>query len=91
MTTLTPVLTKRFGTDQPWKIANYERLDGYAGLRKALTIAPDDLIAMADSIDSIEGGRAKAPPVPLRQDLWPWPAGLALLCAAGLLVARRKA
>ncbi|MDT4996331.1 MAG: hypothetical protein QOD45_399, partial [Pseudonocardiales bacterium] len=34
---LTPVLTKRFGTDQPWKIANYERLDGYAGLRKALT------------------------------------------------------
>jgi Ca-activated chloride channel family protein len=51
----------------------------------------DDLIAMADSIDAIEGGRAKAPPVPLRQDLWPWPAGLALLCAAGLLVARRKA
>ena len=30
---LTPVLTKRFGTDQPWKIENYERLDGYAGLR----------------------------------------------------------
>ncbi|KQO43197.1 VWA domain-containing protein [Methylobacterium sp. Leaf85] len=51
----------------------------------------DDLIAMADSIDAIEGGRAKAPPVPLRQDLWPWPAGLALLCAAGLLAARRKA
>ena len=37
---LTPVLTKRFGTDQPWKIDNYERLDGYAGLRKALTMAP---------------------------------------------------
>src|SRR3954465_5455056 len=44
--TLTPVLTKRFGTDQPWKIANYERLDGYAGLRKALTLAPDAIIAM---------------------------------------------
>jgi NADH-quinone oxidoreductase subunit F len=43
---LSPVLTKRFGTDQPWKIANYERLDGYAGLRKALTIAPADLVAM---------------------------------------------
>jgi NADH-quinone oxidoreductase subunit F len=42
---LTPVLTKRFGTDQPWKIANYERLDGYAGLRKALTMAPDAIIA----------------------------------------------
>ena len=34
---LTPVLTKRFGTDQPWKIDNYEALDGYAALRKALT------------------------------------------------------
>ena len=43
---LTPVLTKRFGTDQPWKIANYERLDGYAGLRKALTMQPDELIAL---------------------------------------------
>jgi NADH-quinone oxidoreductase subunit F len=43
---LTPVLTKRFGTDQPWKIENYERLDGYTGLRKALGIAPDDLIAL---------------------------------------------
>jgi NADH-quinone oxidoreductase subunit F len=44
--TLTPVLTKRFGTDQPWKIANYERLDGYAGLRKALTMPPGELIAL---------------------------------------------
>jgi NADH-quinone oxidoreductase subunit F len=43
---LTPVLTKRFGTDQPWKIDNYERLDGYAGLRKALTMQPDDVIAV---------------------------------------------
>jgi NADH-quinone oxidoreductase subunit F len=41
---LTPVLTKRFGTDRPWLIANYERLDGYTGLRKALTIEPDALI-----------------------------------------------
>ncbi|MEO6887012.1 MAG: NADH-quinone oxidoreductase subunit NuoF [Jatrophihabitantaceae bacterium] len=43
---LTPVLTKRFGTDQPWKIENYERLDGYAGLRKALDMQPDELIAL---------------------------------------------
>ena len=34
---LTPVLTKRFGTHQPWRIDSYEALDGYAGLRKALT------------------------------------------------------
>jgi NADH-quinone oxidoreductase subunit F len=42
---LTPVLTKRFGTNQPWKIDNYEGLDGYAGLRKALATDPDTLIA----------------------------------------------
>jgi NADH-quinone oxidoreductase subunit F len=55
---LTPVLTKRFGTDQPWKIENYERLDGYAGLRKALAIAPADLIAMVK--DSNLRGRGGA-------------------------------
>ena len=43
---LTPVLTKRFGTDQPWKIDNYERLDGYAALRKALAMPPEDLITL---------------------------------------------
>jgi NADH-quinone oxidoreductase subunit F len=43
---LTPVLTKRFGTDQPWKIENYERLDGYAALRTALGMMPDELIAL---------------------------------------------
>ncbi len=55
---LTPVLTKRFGTDQPWKIDNYERLDGYAGLRKALTMAPDELIALVK--DSNLRGRGGA-------------------------------
>jgi NADH-quinone oxidoreductase subunit F len=55
---LTPVLTKRFGTDQPWKIENYERLDGYAGLRKALTMAPDDLITLVK--DSNLRGRGGA-------------------------------
>jgi NADH-quinone oxidoreductase subunit F len=56
--TLTPVLTKRFGTDQPWKIDNYERLDGYAGLRKALTMVPADLIALVK--DSNLRGRGGA-------------------------------
>ncbi|MER2264150.1 VWA domain-containing protein [Methylobacterium oxalidis] len=51
----------------------------------------DDLIAVADAIDTLEGGRAKAPPLPLRRDLWPWPAALALLCAAALLASRRAA
>jgi NADH-quinone oxidoreductase subunit F len=43
---LTPVLTKRFGTKEPWLIENYEKLDGYAGLRKALSMQPDELIAL---------------------------------------------
>jgi NADH-quinone oxidoreductase subunit F len=55
---LTPILTKRFGTDQPWKIANYEALDGYKGLRKALAMAPDDIIAMVK--DSNLRGRGGA-------------------------------
>ncbi len=55
---LTPVLTKRFGTDQPWKIDNYERLDGYAGLRKALTLPPDSIISMVK--DSNLRGRGGA-------------------------------
>jgi NADH-quinone oxidoreductase subunit F len=56
--TLTPVLTKRFGTDQPWKIDNYERLDGYAGLRKALGMPPADIVAMVK--DSNLRGRGGA-------------------------------
>ena len=55
---LSPVLTKRFGTDQPWKIENYERLDGYAALRKALDIAPADLVTMVK--DSNLRGRGGA-------------------------------
>ncbi|MEO6885862.1 MAG: NADH-quinone oxidoreductase subunit NuoF [Jatrophihabitantaceae bacterium] len=46
---LTPVLTQRFDTSQPWKIANYERLDGYTGLRKALSLTPDDIITLVKS------------------------------------------
>ena len=55
---LTPVLTKRFGTNQPWRIENYERLDGYAGLRKALTTPPDDLVQLVK--DSNLRGRGGA-------------------------------
>ncbi|MCJ2071460.1 VWA domain-containing protein [Methylobacterium sp. J-030] len=51
----------------------------------------DDLVRVADAIDRLEGGRALAPPLPLRRDLWPWPAALALLSAAALLASRRGA
>ncbi|MDQ1740703.1 MAG: NADH-quinone oxidoreductase subunit [Pseudonocardiales bacterium] len=55
---LTPVLTKRFGTNAPWLLDNYEKLDGYAGLRKALTMQPEELIALVK--DSNLRGRGGA-------------------------------
>ena len=55
---LTPVLTKRFGTNQPWRIDNYEALDGYAGLRKALAMTPDEVITVIK--DSTLRGRGGA-------------------------------
>jgi Ca-activated chloride channel homolog len=51
----------------------------------------EDLVRVADAIDRLEGGRALAPPLPLRRDLWPWPAALAFLAAAALLASRRGA
>src|SRR5438046_4618724 len=46
LATLTPVLTKRWLSPDAWKLDVYERLDGYAALRKALAAHPDDLIAL---------------------------------------------
>jgi NADH-quinone oxidoreductase subunit F len=43
---LTPVLTRRWTEPDAWQLSTYERLDGYKGLRKALTAAPDDLIEL---------------------------------------------
>ena len=54
---LKPVLTKRWLTPDAWKLDVYERLDGYAALRKALKYQPDDLIAfMKDSGHRGRGG-----------------------------------
>ena len=43
--TLTPVLTKDWGTDRSWTLPVYESRGGYASLKKALTMAQDDIIA----------------------------------------------
>ena len=43
---LTPVLTKRFGTNAPWLLENYEKLDGYVAMRKAFAMAPEEVIAL---------------------------------------------
>ncbi|HJR89178.1 MAG TPA: NADH-quinone oxidoreductase subunit NuoF [Aeromicrobium sp.] len=41
---LTPVLTRNWGDDRAWTREAYEAQGGYRALRKALDIAPDDLI-----------------------------------------------
>ncbi len=43
---LTPVLTSRWGADHSWRLSTYERLDGYAALRQALGMTPDELITI---------------------------------------------
>ena len=51
----------------------------------------DDLMAVAQAIDSLVGGQANAPPLPLRRDLWIWPGTLALAFAVALLAGRTSA
>ena len=41
---LTPVLTRNWGDDRAWTLEAYEAQGGYGALRKALDIAPNDLI-----------------------------------------------
>ncbi|WP_062303120.1 NADH-quinone oxidoreductase subunit NuoF [Demequina subtropica] len=49
-TTLTPVLTATWGADQSWSLDTYTKAGGYAPLKKALGMAPGDLIqAVKDS------------------------------------------
>ncbi|MEL7975431.1 NADH-quinone oxidoreductase subunit NuoF [Isoptericola sp. F-RaC21] len=44
MTDLMPVLTDTWDADRSWKLASYEAAGGYAGLRRALTMEPGDLV-----------------------------------------------
>ncbi|MGO4256460.1 NADH-quinone oxidoreductase subunit NuoF [Marmoricola sp. RAF53] len=47
---LTPVLTDNWDQDRSWTLASYEARGGYAGVKKALGMAPDDVItAVKDS------------------------------------------
>jgi NADH-quinone oxidoreductase subunit F len=41
---LTPVLTADWADEGSWKLPNYERRGGYRALRKALRMAPDDIV-----------------------------------------------
>jgi len=44
MTPLTPVMSRFWDDPQPWTLETYLRHDGYQGLRRALSMAPDDVI-----------------------------------------------
>ncbi|MGK2309016.1 NADH-quinone oxidoreductase subunit NuoF [Cutibacterium sp. V947] len=43
---LTPVLSANWGDERSWKLLNYERQGGYTGLRKALTMQPDEVVSL---------------------------------------------
>ncbi|GBD49448.1 VWA domain-containing protein [Methylopila sp. Yamaguchi] len=50
----------------------------------------EDLQAAIASIDEIEPTRTLAPPANAWRELWPWPAGLALLAAAATAIGGRR-
>ena len=43
---LTPVLTANWADERAWSYVNYERRGGYDALRKALAMAPADVVTM---------------------------------------------
>jgi len=56
--TLTPVLTAHWDDPHSFQLADYERVGGYQGLRKALAMPPDDVIATVKT--SVLRGRGGA-------------------------------
>jgi NADH-quinone oxidoreductase subunit F len=56
--TLTPVLTAHWDEPDSFRLAGYERTGGYQGLRKALAMPPDDVIAAVKN--SVLRGRGGA-------------------------------
>ncbi len=43
---LTPVLSRHWGDERAWKLANYERTGGYQALRKALRMKPAEVVGL---------------------------------------------
>ena len=44
MTTLTPILTERWGTERSWTLASYQAHGGYSALRKGLAMQPAEVL-----------------------------------------------
>jgi NADH-quinone oxidoreductase subunit F len=44
VTTLTPILTERWGTERSWTLASYQAHGGYSALRKGLAMQPAEVL-----------------------------------------------
>lgn len=58
---LAPVLSAFWDEDESWTLDVYRRHEGYEGLRKALAMSPDDLIAYVKE-SGLRGAAAPASP-----------------------------
>ena len=68
----TPVMTYRWAEPESWTLATYERTEGYAALRTALTMDPDAIIAM---VKDVGPARPRRRGLPDRHEVGLHPAG----------------
>lgn len=81
------------GTSGVGSLVDTRTLDEIAaasGGRFFQVASTEDLSEVADTIDTLEGGRSSAPPASVALGLWPWPAGAAFGALIAALVLERR-